>query len=74
MREGHTLARSDHHDRVPTVAYVLLDLGPAVADRPDAIAFATPRGVLEMRDVWFENGDVYELPDWQRAAVIGARQ
>lgn len=35
----------------------LLDLGPAVADRPDAIALATARGVLEMRDVWFEYPD-----------------
>lgn len=35
----------------------LLELGPAVADRPGAVALGTSRGILEMRDVWFEYPD-----------------
>jgi ATP-binding cassette, subfamily B, bacterial len=32
----------------------LLELGPAVTDRPGATPLDRSRGVLEMRDVWFE--------------------
>jgi ATP-binding cassette subfamily B protein len=59
----------------------LLDLRPAVADAPGAIAIGRSRGVLEMRDVWFEyperarpvlRGVTFRLEPGQLTVLTGA--
>jgi ATP-binding cassette, subfamily B, bacterial len=59
----------------------LLDLQPAVADAPGAIAIGSSHGVLEVRDVWFEyperarpvlRGVTFRLEPGQLTVLTGA--